>query len=189
MKAFVASLGFVVFVFLGQDVWGQKQKYSFFLGGGSVELFHIGGAYQIYPSGRLSASIGIVRNFNQWIIFPWYGRYSKVHFTTFSLNHQYFFKTSSRQVTPFYLRTGFTYREDNHYYFNAITQNFEAGSAKTFLIASLAPGIAIDFKRHWGFSFDAGLGVFWREEPYTSDVDDERLPISFILRLQAYYWR
>ncbi len=81
--------------------YGQSSRqWDVGLGGGTIETFHLSGHYQLYPSGRIGASIGLVRSFNQGLIRPFYGS-GKVHFTTFSLEHSYFFKTKTRKVTPF----------------------------------------------------------------------------------------
>ena len=170
------------------DAKAQKQQYSFMVGGGSAETFHMGGAYHLYPSGRLSISLGLIRDFNQWVLFPWYGSYSKVHFTSFSLDHQYFFKTGSGKVTPFYLRTGLTYREDQHFSYNGSSNSFNEGNAYQFLFLNLTLGISVDLPRHWGFSLDFGAAPLWREG-FISDVDNDRLLITPLARAQIYYWK
>jgi hypothetical protein len=181
------TISILTILFFIVEGHAQQQRYSFFVGGGAAETFHVGGAYQLYPSGRLSTSLGVVRDFNQWLLFPWRGINSKVHHTTFSLDHQYFFKDSKGKVSPFYFRTGLTYRRDQHFTYNGNTDTFNTGNSYSFLFLNLALGLSIDLPKHWGFSADLGAAPLWREG-FTNDVDDARLLIAPIVRLQLYYW-
>lgn len=163
----------------------RNHRYDVGIGRGEIEFWHLSGHYQLYPSGRIGVNLGLIREFNAILMAPWYG-VQRVNHTSFSVEHLYFFKTKTKRVTPFYFRQGVTYAEQK---FSGTEHNQQG------LYTTLALGIALDMKKHWGLSLDVGVAPVWwgrsnGRNVYTDSDVTERYPFfQPEIRLQAYYWR
>lgn len=182
MKALVLALVLLA----NQETFAQsKHRYSVGIGKSEVEAWHLLGRYQLYPSGRVGLNLGYIRGFNSFLMRPWYGIH-QVNHTSISVEHSYFFKTEAKKVTPFYIRQSVGYVVNDH---------VDTGGFYQRLLATLALGIALEMKKHWGLSLDAGIApIFWGRNNgrnmHTSDDIDRPYPFfQPEIRLQAYYWR
>ena len=77
--------------------------------------------YQLYPSVRIGANFSYIRPFNDFLTRPWYG-INPVSHTRLSVEHQYFFKTKAKKVTPFYCLQRVSYVDEKHTLFGSYYQ-------------------------------------------------------------------
>lgn len=130
-------------------------------------------------------NVGYISPFNAFLMRPWYGIDPPRH-TSVSVEHQYFFKTKAKKVTPFYCLQRVAYVE---------TTSAELERRKQRLSTTLGLGIALEMRKHWGLSLDVGIAPIWwglsnGRNMYTDDDVSKRYPFwQPKIRLQAYYWR
>ncbi len=72
--------------------------------------------------------------------------------TSLSVEHQCFFKTKAKKVTPFYCHQRVSYV--------AMVFN-ETGNFNQRLSTTLGLGIALEMRKHWGLSLDLGIAPLW----------------------------
>ncbi len=183
MKTFLLS-GLLALISL-PTLAQPDHRYSVGIGKSEIEAWHLFTRFQPYPSGRVGVNFGYIRPFNAFLMRPWYGADAPRH-TSISVEHQYFFKTKAKKVTPFYCAQRGAFMDQKH---------GDSGTHSQFLFTTLALGIALEMRKHWGLSLDVGISTYWwgqhngRGMYFDDDVFRPYPSFQPEIRLQAYYWR